>query len=56
MITGGPYRVIRHQSYAGILLAVTGLGLFVRTNGSPRHVPGLGFLCDLQRYLRMRSL
>ena len=29
MITGGPYRVIRHPSYAGILLAVMGLGLFI---------------------------
>jgi protein-S-isoprenylcysteine O-methyltransferase Ste14 len=28
VITGGPYRVIRHPSYAGILLAVTGAGLF----------------------------
>lgn len=29
VITDGPYRVIRHPSYAGILLAVTGLGLFI---------------------------
>ncbi len=29
VITGGPYRVIRHPSYAGILLAVMGLGLFI---------------------------
>jgi protein-S-isoprenylcysteine O-methyltransferase Ste14 len=25
----GPYRVIRHPSYAGMLLAVIGLGLFL---------------------------
>jgi protein-S-isoprenylcysteine O-methyltransferase Ste14 len=30
VITGGPYRVIRHPSYAAILLAVTGLGLITR--------------------------
>jgi protein-S-isoprenylcysteine O-methyltransferase Ste14 len=30
VITGGPYRLIRHPSYAGILLAVMGLGLFIR--------------------------
>jgi protein-S-isoprenylcysteine O-methyltransferase Ste14 len=30
VITAGPYRVIRHPSYAGILLAVTGLGLVTR--------------------------
>jgi protein-S-isoprenylcysteine O-methyltransferase Ste14 len=29
VITAGPYRVIRHPSYAGILLAVVGLGLFI---------------------------
>ena len=29
VITGGPYQVIRHPSYAGILLAVMGLGLFI---------------------------
>ena len=29
VITTGPYRVIRHPSYAGILLAVMGLGLFI---------------------------
>jgi protein-S-isoprenylcysteine O-methyltransferase Ste14 len=29
VITDGPYRVIRHPSYAGMLLAVTGLGLFI---------------------------
>jgi protein-S-isoprenylcysteine O-methyltransferase Ste14 len=29
VITGGPYRVIRHPSYAGLLLAVTGVGLFI---------------------------
>jgi protein-S-isoprenylcysteine O-methyltransferase Ste14 len=29
VITGGPYRVIRHPSYAGLLLAVVGLGLVV---------------------------
>jgi protein-S-isoprenylcysteine O-methyltransferase Ste14 len=29
VITEGPYRVIRHPSYAGILLAVMGLGLFI---------------------------
>ncbi len=29
VITEGPYRVIRHPSYAGILLAVVGLGLFI---------------------------
>src|SRR5580693_3545833 len=28
VITSGPYRVIRHPSYAGIILAVTGGGLF----------------------------
>jgi protein-S-isoprenylcysteine O-methyltransferase Ste14 len=27
VITDGPYRVIRHPSYAGVLLAVMGLGL-----------------------------
>ena len=30
VITGGPYRVLRHPSYAGLLLAVAGLGLFIR--------------------------
>jgi protein-S-isoprenylcysteine O-methyltransferase Ste14 len=30
VITRGPYRVIRHPSYTGILLAVTGLGLVTR--------------------------
>lgn len=29
VITSGPYRVIRHPSYAGILLAVFGIGLFI---------------------------
>ena len=29
VITAGPYRVIRHPSYAGILLAVVGLGLLI---------------------------
>jgi protein-S-isoprenylcysteine O-methyltransferase Ste14 len=29
VITTGPYRVIRHPSYAGILLAVIGLGLLI---------------------------
>lgn len=29
VISAGPYRVIRHPSYAAILLAVTGLGLFI---------------------------
>lgn len=29
VITAGPYRVIRHPSYAGILLAVVGLGFFI---------------------------
>ena len=29
VITSGPYRAIRHPSYAGILLAVVGLGLFI---------------------------
>jgi protein-S-isoprenylcysteine O-methyltransferase Ste14 len=29
VITAGPYRVIRHPSYAGILLAVIGIGLFI---------------------------
>jgi protein-S-isoprenylcysteine O-methyltransferase Ste14 len=29
VISDGPYRLIRHPSYAGILLAVTGLSLFI---------------------------
>jgi protein-S-isoprenylcysteine O-methyltransferase Ste14 len=29
VITAGPYRVIRHPSYAGLLLAVIGIGLLV---------------------------
>ena len=29
VITSGPYGVLRHPSYAGILLAVTGLGFFI---------------------------
>ncbi len=29
VITDGPYRVVRHPSYAGILLAVIGVGLFI---------------------------
>jgi protein-S-isoprenylcysteine O-methyltransferase Ste14 len=29
VITDGPYRVIRHPSYGGILLAVPGIGLFI---------------------------
>ena len=29
MITDGPYRLIRHPSYAGLLLAVTGVGLVI---------------------------
>ncbi|MGO8872841.1 MAG: methyltransferase family protein [Acidimicrobiales bacterium] len=29
VITSGPHRVIRHLSYAGVLLAVIGLGLFI---------------------------
>lgn len=29
VITSGPYRVIRHPSYAGLLLAVIGAGLFI---------------------------
>jgi len=29
VITTGPYRLLRHPSYAGILLAVVGLGLFI---------------------------
>lgn len=34
VITSGPYRVIRHPSYAGSLLAVTGIGLFIGNWGS----------------------
>ncbi len=30
VITSGPYRVLRHPGYAGIVLAVIGLGLFTR--------------------------
>ena len=29
VITAGPYRVVRHPSYAGMLLAVIGLGIFI---------------------------
>jgi protein-S-isoprenylcysteine O-methyltransferase Ste14 len=29
VITAGPYRVVRHPSYAGILLAVVGIGLVI---------------------------
>ena len=29
VITDGPYRVIRHPSYAGVVLAVVGIGLFI---------------------------
>ena len=29
VITAGPYRVIRHPSYAGVLLASVGIGLFI---------------------------
>ena len=29
VITNEPYRVLRHPSYAGILLAVIGVGLFI---------------------------
>jgi protein-S-isoprenylcysteine O-methyltransferase Ste14 len=29
VITEGPYRVIRHPSYAGLLLAMIGVGLFI---------------------------
>jgi protein-S-isoprenylcysteine O-methyltransferase Ste14 len=29
VITAGPYRLIRHPSYAGLLIAMTGLGIFV---------------------------
>ncbi len=29
VITSGPYRAIRHPSYAGLLLAVIGLGVFI---------------------------
>jgi len=29
VITDGPYRVIRHPSYAGILLVVMAIGLFI---------------------------
>jgi protein-S-isoprenylcysteine O-methyltransferase Ste14 len=29
VITNGPYRAIRHPSYAGLLLAVMGVGLFL---------------------------
>ena len=29
VITDGPYRLIRHPSYAGLLLAVTGVGLVI---------------------------
>jgi protein-S-isoprenylcysteine O-methyltransferase Ste14 len=29
VITAGPYRVIRHPSYAGLLLIVMGVGLFI---------------------------
>jgi protein-S-isoprenylcysteine O-methyltransferase Ste14 len=29
VITAGPYRVVRHPSYAGMLLAVMGLGLLI---------------------------
>lgn len=31
MITNGPYRVIRHSSYAGLLLIVMAVGLFIGT-------------------------
>ena len=27
MVTAGPYRVLRHPSYTGLLLAFTGVGL-----------------------------
>lgn len=29
MITDGPYRVIRHPSYAGLLLAMMGVGVLI---------------------------
>jgi protein-S-isoprenylcysteine O-methyltransferase Ste14 len=29
VITNGPYRVLRHPGYAGLLLAVMGAGLFI---------------------------
>jgi protein-S-isoprenylcysteine O-methyltransferase Ste14 len=29
VITSGPYRVIRHPSYAGVLLAVVGIGIII---------------------------
>ena len=29
VIADGPYRVLRHPSYSGMLLAVTGFGLFI---------------------------
>lgn len=29
VVTGGPYRYVRHPGYAGILLAMVGIGLFI---------------------------
>jgi protein-S-isoprenylcysteine O-methyltransferase Ste14 len=46
VISAGPYRVIRHPGYAGILLALVGLG-FVVDNWGSLAVITIAFACGL---------
>jgi protein-S-isoprenylcysteine O-methyltransferase Ste14 len=54
VITAGPYRVVRHPSYAAVMLAVIGLGLFT---GNWLSLAGLtlAVLCGLVYRIRVEE-
>lgn len=54
VITPGPYRVIRHPSYAAILLAVMGLGLFI-ANWLSLFTLAAAVVCDLAYRIRVEE-
>ena len=54
VITAGPYRVIRHPSYAGVLLAVMGLG-FIIANWCSLVVLTVAVACGLVYRIRVEE-
>ena len=61
VISTGPYRLIRHPSYAGILLAIVALGLFIGNWGSlisltVATVGGLVFRIRVEERALLQSL
>jgi len=62
VITAGPYRVLRHPSYAGLLLALVGLGLAVTANWLSALVLavlaglGLGYRIRVEERALLRDL